>query len=346
MPSTIKDIAEVANVSPATVSLVLNHKGNVAQETRERVFRVAEELKYRKSQIANSARHRTQQRTIAFLKLARHGHTVNRDHNVFIADYIDGIADGARARNYKMEILSFESTPIEEIITSLTAEQPRLSGAIVLGTELSRNDVAAFRQTDIPVVFIDTFIDFLPFDFIDMNNQDSVYSAVDYFISHGHTEIGMICSSVQTRNFELRRVAFHQAMSFFGLQFREEYVFNCDSTFQGAYEDMCQALEEGADLPTALFCTNDIIAFGVLRALREHGYTVPDDISLIGFDDLPSGALMNPPLTTVAVSKQEIGRVAATRLDERILNPDAPVAKIVIGGALVERNSVKRLPGV
>ena len=149
---------------------------------------------------------------------------------------------------------------MEEILKSLRNDSD-LRGVVVLGTELSRDDVVAFRELEKPVVFLDTFIDFLSFDFIDMNNQDSVYRVVDYFLSNGHTEIGMVRSSVQTRNFQLRHLGFVQTMAALDKPLQKQYIFECDSTFDGAYRDMHQILQNAPSLPTALFCTNDIMAF-------------------------------------------------------------------------------------
>jgi LacI family transcriptional regulator len=339
----IRDIAKLADVSIATVSLVLNNKPGVGKETRERVLELAHELQYEKREgTQQNDRTGTTAGTIRFLKISRHGHTVNRDHTVFISDYIDGITSGARTQNYKIEVSTFDGTPVDQIVESLN-DSSDLSGAVVLGTELSRDDINAFQGNRLPVVFLDTFIDFLPFDFVDMNNQDSVYRAIEHFVLNGHQTVGMVRSTVDTRNFQLRHSGFLETMSALGLPIHHEYVYDCDSTFDGAYRDMRAALASGASLPPALFCTNDIIAFGVLKAIREAGYQVPEDVSVIGFDDLPTSALLDPPLTSVRVSKWEIGNAAVNRLIHRIDNPDAPVVKIVIGGTLMERASVRNV---
>lgn len=344
MATTIKEIANLADVSIATVSLVLNQRPGVSTETRQRVLKLAQEMRYEKHGSHTGESRRSGQGTIRFLKIARHGHTVNRDHTVFIADYIDGITHGARAHNYKIEVSTFDSSPVEDVIESLRDARD-LQGAVVLGTELSRDDVSAFQGLPLPLVFLDTFIDFLPFDFVDMNNPDSVYRAIEHFIAHGHEQIGMVRSSVQTRNFQLRYVGFLQTMAAMERPVKEEFVFDCDSTYDGAYRDMRAILRSGAKLPTALFCTNDIIAYGVMKAIREGGYRIPDDVSIIGFDDLPSSALMDPPLTSIAVSKWDIGNAAITRLTQRMLNREMPAVKIVIGGTLIERESVRDLTG-
>jgi LacI family transcriptional regulator len=340
MGTTIKDIAERAEVSLATVSLVLNHKPGVGDATRRRVMQLAQEMEYvgppRGSTDPSAAG------TVRFLKIARHGHAVNRDHNVFISDYIDGIIQAAKELQYKTEVTAFRTTPMDEIVATVESQKD-LTGAIVLGTELTREDIVLFQKSSVPLVFIDTFLDYVSFDFVDMNNIDSVFRVVEHFLHYGHQEIGIVRSSARTRNFSLRDRAFREAMVALGRSVDTRHVFDVDSTFDGAYRDMTSCLRSGAILPTALFCTNDIIAFGVLKALREAGIRVPDEVSIVGFDDLPTAALMDPPLTSIAVSKREIGSTAMRRLDARIRDSKMPPAKIVVGGTLVERASVARV---
>lgn len=340
MGTTIKDIAEQADVSIATVSLVLNNKPGVGDATRKRILKLAEKMQYANSPRASNTT--IEKGTVRFLKIARHGHIVNRDHNVFISDYIDGIDQSGKELQYKTEVTSFKSTPMEEIVRTIQT-QPDLSGAIVLGTELTREDVLMFESVSMPLVFIDTFLDYVPFDFVDMNNIDSVFRVIEHFLSYGHQEIGIVRSRFRTRNFALRDRAFREGMGSFGLQIDRGYVFEVDSTFDGAYQDMLQYLKQGAKLPSALFCTNDMIAFGVLKAFRERGIKVPEDVSVIGFDDLPTAALLDPPLTSIAVSKREIGSTAMRRLISRTRNARMPYSKIVVGGTLIERESVARI---
>jgi len=335
MAVRIKDIAQKANVSLATVSLALNNKPSISKSTRRKILEIAENLGYKFTQRGFPVDHGT----IQFVQIIRHGHTLNQDHKVFISDYIDGILSGTKRLPYKVEIKSFYAIPITEIITWLE-NQTHLSGVIILGTELSRDDALAFLNCPIPAVFLDTFLEYVPLDFVDMNNTDSVFSVLEHFIEKGHDEIGIVRSSVQTRNFWLRDKAFREGLEFFGKAHDKKFSFDVDSTVEGSYRDMKRILDKNIRLPSALFCVNDVIAFGVLKALRENGKQIPEEISIIGFDDLPASALLDPPLTSVIVSKREIGSAAFNRLNTRIGNPNLPPAKIVVGGQLIERESV------
>lgn len=340
MASTLKEIAHKANVSMATVSLALNKKPGVGRLTRERILKIAEELDYTGTKRdGHGARSNG---TVRFLKIATHGHTVNRDHDVFIADYIEGLTRGAQENNFSLEINSFRGLPFREIAESIAASN--VKGLVVLGTELSVDDINSIGQIEAAVVFLDTFHDFLDYDFVDMNNVDSVYKIILHLVQNGHSEIGFVRSGVSTHNFELRDDGFHRVVRALHLPVKDSNVYTVDSTFDGAYRDMLEHLKRRTKLPTALFCTNDIIAYGCIKALRERNYRIPEDISVVGFDDLPLSSVMDPPLTTMQVRKKEIGQIAITRLINRLTTGQgAPSVKIQVGGELVIRGSVRNL---
>ncbi|HET9598766.1 MAG TPA: LacI family DNA-binding transcriptional regulator [Anaeromyxobacteraceae bacterium] len=345
MSVRIVDIARTAGVSPATVSLALNGKPGVGDDTRRRIAALARKLGYRP--LRPAGRPARPGESICLLHVARHGHTVNRDHDVFIADYIDGLGQASKQAGLKLEIATFKHTPIAEIIER--AEQQPGAGLVVLGTELSTADVAAFSAVGRPLVFLDTWCDFLPFDFVDMNNRDAVFTVVSHLAARGHRRIGMVKAGAadggwETRNLRLREEAFVESLARCGLPFEDRFVFATDSTFHGAHDDMLGILRRGAELPSALFCANDIIACGCLKALSAQRVRVPHDVSLVGFDDLPLAAVSDPPLTTVQVSKAEMGRTAVQLLVGRISGENtAPPVKVLVGGRLVERESVRLL---
>jgi len=335
---TIRDIAEAAGVSPATVSLVLNGKGEISGVTRARVLEAVARLNY----VPRAARSSAEPgETLRFLKIAKHGHTVNRDHSVFISDYIDGMSAEATRRNYTLEVVSFEGQPISTVAESLAGAP--ISGVIALGTELTEADIRLIQGLGLPTVFIDTFYDVLDANFVDMNNEDAVYKVLSRFQQQGFQRIGFVASHVDTTNFRLRREAFFKNMARLGLSVNEADILSVESTYDGAYLDTRTLLSTGLDLAECYFCTNDIIAYGFIRALREHGVAIPDDVSIIGFDNLPQSATMEPGLTTIDVSKRKIGNLAVTIINDLIAaaEPQPPV-KILVGADLVLRASHER----
>lgn len=336
---TIRDIAEAAGVSAATVSLVLNGKGDISGVTRAKVLEAVASLNY----VPRASKSTSEPgETLRFLKIAKHGHTVNRDHSVFISDYIDGMSAEATRRNYTLEVVSFEGQPISSVAESLAGAP--ISGVVALGTELTEADIRLIQGLGYPTVFIDTFFDVIDANFVDMNNEDAVFKVLWRFHQQGFRRIGFIASHVETTNFKLRRDAFFKNMARLGLSVDAADILSVESTYDGAYSDTRQLLADGLDLAECYFCTNDIIAYGFIRALREHGLTIPDDVSIIGFDNLPQSATMDPGLTTIEVSKRKIGYLAVTILDDLINSTEPqPAVKIQVGAELVLRGSHEKL---
>jgi LacI family transcriptional regulator len=335
MSIRIKDIAEAVGASPTTVSLVLNNKPGAGEELRKKILKTAKQLGYTASRNGKHG-------SICLLHIARHGHTVNRDHDVFIADYIEGLSQGAKLADYSLEIVTFKLAPMQQVLD--TALRNGGDGFVILGTELSREDIEAFQVIRKPVVFIDTYHDFLNFDFVDMNNEDSVFLLITHLYAMGHRSLGLVKGTIETRNFRLREMSFYEGLQKLGLGADTAFIFSVDQTYHGAYSDMKSILANHPRLPTALICSNDIIACGCLKAFAEAGVRVPEDLSVVGFDDLPLSAISDPPLTTIQVSKAQIGRMAIQLLVSRIQSEaDMPAVKVLIGGKLIERNSVRRI---
>lgn len=335
MAIRVKDIAEKVGVSPTTVSLVLNNKPGAGEELRGKILKTAQELGY-------AAPRGTRSGSLCLLHIARNGHTVNRDHDVFIADYIEGLSQGAKLSGNSLEILMFEPSPIEQVLEAAQGNQA--DGFIILGTELSREDIESFQLVRKPLVFIDTYHDFLNFDFVDMNNEDSIFLLLSHLSAMGHRRIGLVKGSVETRNFRLREEGFFAGLRKLDLELDRSWIYLVDQTYHGAYEDMSVILSRGPKLPSALLCANDIIASGCLKAFSDAGIKVPEELSVVGFDDLPLSAIVDPPLTTIQVSKAQIGRMAVQLLVSRIRgDADMPAVKVLIGGRLVERRSVRRI---
>ncbi|WP_062015126.1 LacI family DNA-binding transcriptional regulator [Aureimonas sp. AU4] len=334
--ATLREIAASAGVSAATVSLVLNGKGDISEATRARVREAVTRANY----VPRSSPRMpaTSGETICFLKISKHGHTVNRDHSVFISDYLDGMSNEARRRGYTLEVLSLETASVDAIVQAAATTTAR--GLVVLGTELSENDVQLMQGVGGPKVFIDTYFDVIDANFVNMNNEDAVYRVLSRFKGLGLQRIGFVASHVDTTNFRLRYEAYLRNMHRLGLPVRDDDVIVIESTFDGAYIDASARLTAGLSLADCYFCTNDVMAFGFIRALREHGISVPGDVRVIGFDNLPQSATMQPPLTSIDVSKRKIGALAVSTLDDLIRSgePQPPV-KIMVGADLVLRGS-------
>jgi LacI family transcriptional regulator len=343
MQPRIVDIARIAEVSPSAVSLVLNHKKGVSVPVRQKILDVAKELGYKP--VSSPSRHKIKTNiTIRLLKIALHGHIVNDRHNPFITEYLEGIELEVKKRRYKLEVSFFNRVPIEEIIESL--QETRVDGYIILGTELHDHELTAFKEIEQPIVFIDTYFPLSIYDCVDMDNVDGIFKLVQYLYNSGHRSIGLIKSNYETRNFKMREFGFYEAMNYFSLPIQEKFIIGVDPTFDGSYRDMIKYLGKKTALPTAFLCMNDIISYGVMKALRNLEFYIPDRISIVGFDDLPSSSFSDPPLTTIRVSTQKIGERALEKLSEKIIANQFGLSEqitenILISGKLVIRKSVR-----
>ena len=339
MPPRVIDIAQKAGVSPAAVSLALRNKAGISAEVKQRIITIASELGYK-----NGGRvpYTNENITIKLLKIAKHGHIINERHSAFITEYLEGIEAGAKKRLYKLEVSFFNKIPVQEIVEQ--EQDDHVNGFIVLGTELSPHEMTFFTGLPQPIVFIDTSFPLLTFDCVDMDNIDGVFRIIEYLYSQGHRSIGLIKSSFETWNFRMREAGFREAMEYFSLPVQESFILQVDPTYEQAVIDMGKNLKGLKKLPSAFFAMNDIIAYGSMKALRDRNIRIPDDVSIIGFDDLPSSSISEPPLSSIRVSTQRIGELAIEKLAGRLPGQSKAIPeKILVAGKLIIRDSVRKI---
>jgi LacI family transcriptional regulator len=335
----LKEIAEKAGVSKTTVSLALNGQKGVGKETRERILALAREMHYQVPGERGSGK--PNRGTILFVRFKKHGLLLNQDQSKFIMDYIDSINCTVCEAGYTFEIFDCRCNSMEKCIDEIKGRSPQ--GAVILGTEMDRQEFASLDSLPVPFVVIDTYFDDVRCDFVDMENAGTVHQVVRYLEETGHRSIGMASCSVKSGNILMRERGFRLAMERSGLEADPLFSLALQPGFSGAYESMIRYLDSGRKLPEALFCYNDIAAYGTIKALKSRGLTIPGDISLVGYDDLPSSSMMDPPLTSIKIPNHQIGRKAVQLLLEKIESSprDAEPTSILVGGSLVIRNSVK-----
>ena len=328
----IKELAKIAGVSPATVSLVLNNKKGVGEETRRHVNTVLEEYNYaipKKSKIAP--------KNILFLKYMKHSLAVE-DNFGFIATIMDSIEYDCRNLGYNLSILTSRNC-LEETLQKI--DYVSYQGLILLGTELDSNTYPLLEKIPIPYVVIDNIMPNMDCNCVVMNNSEMVYQALSHLTSLGHKSIAYFKSNIITQNFEERSDSFLISCKKCNLTYGSINEFLLTPTLLGAYQSMKEYLSQNISLPSCAFADNDIIAIGAIKALKEFNYRMPEDISLIGFDDIPFSAINSPSLTTMVVQKKLIGSVAVKHLHAVIENPTFQKIKTLIGGSIVIRESTK-----
>ena len=267
----------------------------------------------------------------------------------FFLDLLAGMERTGREFGYDTVVTNLSLSDAEEI-EQLKREVT--TGVILLATELSEEDMKQFDDCEAPLVVIDSWYDNMKYDSVLISNTDSVCQAVAYLFDKGHERVGYLKGTDRITNFYYRQLGFERAHQKRKKPLHSEYDVEIRPMADIAYQDMKQYLEgmkkKSEDLhtvlPTAYFADNDIIAIGALKALQEAGIRVPEDVSLIGFDDMPFCEMSSPKLTTIRVFKQEMGMIAVKRLLEHLAEAKVINTKIQVCTQFIERESVRKLP--
>lgn len=333
----ITDIANIVGVSPATVSNALNDRKGVSEETKQRILKTAKELGYYKEANSNN----NTQRSIRFVIYKKHGLVVA--DTPFFSSLLEGIENECRRQGYELLISHAYHSEWKEFINVVNTEYSQ--GIIILATEMSLEDLDPFRELSVPIVLLDGHFKGEDFDCVLINNMDASYKATKYLVQSGHNQIGYLHSSVHINNFLYRTLGFMDALHDCKVEFNSEFDFYLEPNMEGAYRDMKALLEKGdVKLPTAFFADNDNIAFGAMRALKENKIRIPQDVSIVGLDDMPFCEITSPRLTTIKVFTQDIASAAVRRLLQIIEgNKERTTQKIEVNTELIIRDSVLQL---
>lgn len=332
----IKDIADKLGISSATVSMALNDRPGVNAQTKQRVMELVKELNYTGT---NTKKAPQNNGVISFLVYKRFGKIIADTQ--FFVDLIEAVEKAARHYNYTIALTYCNSQEeLTSVIKPILAAQPE--GIIILGTEMAENDLVIFEDIQVPVVVLDNDLLGCRVDTVTINNFDGIYRAINYLKSQGHTDIGYLKSSFLIRNFEQRSMAFRYSLERLDLSYDEHNIFLIEPTIEGACADIHSLITEKIVFPKALIADNDLIAIGALKAFIQAGINIPNDISLIGFDDIPMASIFEPSLTSINVSRKDLGYLAVEQLLWRINHIDAPYHKTSIATSLTVRKSVKK----
>ncbi len=330
-----KELAQRLNISAATVSMVLNNKPGISEKTRQMVLEAAREFGYQPSRKQEEA---PSKGTIQFVIYKKHGAIVT--DTPFFSQVTEGIDAGCKEAGYELQIFYFYETEDPEAQLSALREK-NCQGILLLGTEMTTDFFPQFMKLNLPIVVLDTYFEELNCDSVLINNVQGAYLATNYLISNGLTKTGYLRSSCPIGNFQERADGYYKALRHHDLSTSHPYVHRLTPSMEGAYLDMKRILEKGAETADAYFADNDLIAAGAMRAFREKGFRIPEDISIIGFDDMPICDFLEPGLTTMNVPKQRLGRLAVERLVAKLSrNSETPV-KIEVSPQLRIRRSVK-----
>lgn len=328
---SIKDIARAANVSHPTVSRALSHSPLVKGETAERIRQIATSLGYRPSAIA---------RSLVTKKTKTIGVVVTTIADPFIADVISGVEETANDHGYSVFLANSNANPDREVKVVHSFHERRVDGILVTASRVGALYVPLLSQLKVPIVLINNQHPDEPDEFIYSVMIDNVKASTEvmkHLIGLGHRRIAYIGDQGGFQSDTERFAGYRQALEFAGYPFLPELAVHGDGKPEGGR----QAMEKLLALPmppTAVFCYNDMSALGALRASHQHGIKVPDDISIVGFDDLAIASYTSPLLTTVGQPKQQMGRMAMETMLNILSGVDSKT-NIKVAGELIVRES-------
>lgn len=333
MKVSIRDLSRMTGFSPATISNALNHKKGVNRETAEEIFRVARETGYL------SANAVTKIKLVIFKK---NGLII--EDTPFFLKLMDGLEEECHRLGYEMVICQVDQrdSDYEKQVRDILGEQG--SAVILLATEMMDGDLEIYKNASCPLVVLDHWTESMNFNAVLINNADAARMITEHLLNYGHKEVGYLRGSFRIKGFRSRFVGFQTALRKYKVPYKEEYTVTLGTSLNGAYQDMLKYLQKNPKLPTAYFADNDMIALGAMKALQEMGYRIPEDVSIVGFDDLPFSEISWPALTTLRVPNKEMGRMAVRRVAEMIdgIAADA-VTKTQVCPKIIYRNTVKKI---
>lgn len=326
---TIRDVAKAAGVSINTVSRALNNKPDINKETKEKVLKVARELGYIKDATATSLRY-------GLTKVI--GVILEDSSNPFYSEVLKSIEMAARKRGFNVIFMNTEKDYNLEEDAVKTMLSWRVDGIIISPTQEKSEDIQLLIKSAVPFVILGVHFDDIEVPEVYSNDVKGSYLAVSHLIEKGRKKIvylsGYLYKSVARMRLEGYRRALHEHM----LPFDESYVFEVEEGVENSYKKMLDIIESGLNFD-GVFCFNDISAIGAMQALREKGYSIPDDVSVVGYDDIAFAHFIQPRLTTVRIDKQKEGEEAFELLYEMIKRKEFVNKRQVLDVELVVRET-------
>jgi LacI family transcriptional regulator len=321
---TMYDVAKLAGVSQPTVSRVLYRTettATISDETSQRVLAAVEQLGYRPNRVARSLRtQRTQ--TIALL--------IADLSNGFYHVMARAVQDVAHRHDYEVLISNSDHLYENERHFCEIVLGRGVDGAIMVPIHLTNEDIDHYAsQTHIPFVVLAEYVNLPNIDVVFVNDDRATYEATQWLIREcGHTKIGYVGVADFYPPGPRRRRGFTRAMTEAGLPINPAFLEEGDFSLESGRKAVHSLIQRG-ELPTALIVVNDLMAIGVILTLQEAGYRVPEDVAVVGFDDIPEAIIVRPTLTTIAQDPRDIGEKLAKALFERIENPNIAERRVL-----------------
>ncbi len=348
---TARDVAREADVSVGTVSRVFNNHINVTKDVRKRVLEAASKIGYfgPRGQDARSRGNSRALREIGFLFSSNVDTTMTVTANPFWSHILYGVENEARKSNIKVTYRTLGELVQTPQVLLTTLYEMKLGGILLVGPAEAET-IQLLQSMKLPLVLVDNYVPELSVDAVLGDNFEGARSAVDYLISEGHRRIAFIGGPTtvggsrpinKVYTIERRAAGYRTALLDAGLSVDYDLYEATNLSADEAHE-ACKRLlaRNGIDGFSAIFCANDEIAIGAMKALREAGRRIPEDVSLVGFDDIALVEHLTPALTTVRINKEALGSTAVKALLARVADFDAVNVTSMLEVELIKRDSV------
>lgn len=318
--SNIKDVANRAGVSPTTVSYVLNQSRFVSPDTEARIRQAIKELNYHPDHIARSLRAK---RTFTV------GLLVSDITNPFYADIVRGAEDVLSEKHYSLILCNTDEASDRELATLQLLRQKMVDGLIVVATGRNVEPLHDTNDSGLPVVLVDRRTPGDELDTVLVDNETGAFQATRHLLELGHRRIGLIVGRFGISTTDQRQKGYETALFEFGLTPDSALIQGGNSTIEGG-TTAARTLLDLSPRPTAIFATNNLMTVGLFLAIKQHQLHCPEDIAVVGFDDMAWLSAFTPALTTVAQPNYDLGKRAAELLWERMTGEETNAPRIIV----------------
>ncbi len=335
---TVREIAKLADVSTATVSLVLNDKKGVSNETRERIWKLMRDNNY----VSRRPAETPVQTQICYLRYIDSGLVVevNQEGSSCL---LDGVSAYCGEHNIALMMHSVNAQNLDGVLAAIRSGS--VNGIILLGVEIDDQVVEKVRQTGLPFVVVDNSMLLQSVSAVTVCNKMATYDAVKHLYELGHRKIGYLKSNVPAANFAERSQGYSDALRLLHLEGRQPVMVS--PTMTGSVFTLQLWMSQRGkdeDFPTAFVADNDCIAIAAVKVFQEFGLRVPEDVSVVGIGGIAFTSMMTPPLTTVHIPYTQIGRKAVVQLLSMMEHPEDATETLWVHGTLIVRGSTAKAP--
>lgn len=332
MKYTIKDIARLAGVSTATVSKVINRKDHeITETTRKKVMSIVRQYNYVPNRIASS---------MVTKKTHTIGLIIPDISNPFFPELARGVEDYASKLGYAVFLCNTDNDAQKEQTYLEKLQEKMVDGIILTASSHRRTNSNDLKESNIPIVALDREIDsFKSGGTVISDNLSGAYGAVSYLLSRGMKKILYLAGPINSKPSKDRLQGYINALEDHNHQVKQEMILDGSFTLDWGYSGTLKAIDQGLEFDS-IFCGNDMIAFGAIQAIKLKGLRVPQDISVIGFDDIAMAGIIDPPLTTVKQPNYQMGYESSKILIGIIEKHPPENRELVLNTKLIIRDSV------